>query len=69
VTIISFMGSVDFSAIASRELVPDLADIANGFVDAVAELKKAAEAKEATAEPKPKRVRKAVKAVSDRPAG
>jgi hypothetical protein len=44
VTIISFMGSVDFSAIASRELVPDVASIASGFIDAVAELKKAAEA-------------------------
>ena len=65
VTIISFMGSVDFSAIASRELVPDLAAIANGFVDAVAELKKAAEAKgaeaaaAATAKPAVKRARKA----------
>jgi WS/DGAT/MGAT family acyltransferase len=44
VTIISFMGSVDFSAIACRELVPDVASIASGFIDAVAELKKAAEA-------------------------
>ena len=47
VTVISFMGSIDFSAIACRELVPDVADIANGFVEAVAELKKLAEAKSA----------------------
>jgi hypothetical protein len=33
------MGNVDFGAIACREAVPDLWDIADGFVAAVAELR------------------------------
>ena len=36
------MGNVDFGAIACRELVPDLSDMATGFADAVDTLKKAA---------------------------
>ena len=44
-TVLSNMGNVDFGAIACREMVPDLWDIATGFADAVAELKKAAEQK------------------------
>ena len=42
-TVLSNMGNVDFGAIACREMVPDLWDIATGFGDAVAVLKKAAE--------------------------
>lgn len=42
-TVLSNMGNVDFGAIACREMVPDLWDIATGFGDAVALLKKAAE--------------------------
>jgi len=41
-TVLSNMGSVDFGAIACRELVPDLWDIATGFTDAVTEYHKAA---------------------------
>jgi WS/DGAT/MGAT family acyltransferase len=46
-TVLSNMGSVDFGAIACRELVPDLWDIATGFTEAVEELRKLAEEKEA----------------------
>jgi diacylglycerol O-acyltransferase / wax synthase len=44
-TVLSNMGNVDFGAIACREMVPDLWDIASGFGEAVALLKKAAEQK------------------------
>lgn len=43
ITVLSNMGNVDFGAIACRESVPDLWDLATGFADAVALLKKAAE--------------------------
>ena len=42
-TVLSNMGNVDFGAIACRETVPDLWDIADGFADAVGRLKKAAD--------------------------
>jgi diacylglycerol O-acyltransferase / wax synthase len=42
-TVLSNMGNVDFGAIACREMVPDLWDIATGFEQAVALLTKAAE--------------------------
>jgi diacylglycerol O-acyltransferase len=42
ITVLSNMGNVDFGAIACRELVPDLADMATGFADAVSMLKKIA---------------------------
>jgi diacylglycerol O-acyltransferase len=42
-TVLSNMGNVDFGAIACREMVPDLWDIATGFADAVTLLTKAAE--------------------------
>jgi WS/DGAT/MGAT family acyltransferase len=47
-TVLSNMGSVDFGAIACREMVPDLWDIASGFTDAVEELRKLAEEREGT---------------------
>jgi diacylglycerol O-acyltransferase len=43
ITVLSNMGNVDFGAIACRELVPDLDDLATGFADAVHALKVAAE--------------------------
>jgi diacylglycerol O-acyltransferase / wax synthase len=43
ITVLSNMGNVDFGAIACRELVPDLDDLATGFADAVDALKVAAE--------------------------
>jgi diacylglycerol O-acyltransferase / wax synthase len=45
-TVLSNMGSVDFGAIACREMVPDLWDIATGFTESVDELRKLAEQKE-----------------------
>jgi diacylglycerol O-acyltransferase len=42
-TVLSNMGSVDFGALACKELVPDIWDLADGFTEAVDELKKAAE--------------------------
>ncbi|HEX6476519.1 MAG TPA: wax ester/triacylglycerol synthase family O-acyltransferase [Acidimicrobiales bacterium] len=42
-TVLSNMGSVDFGAIACREMVPDLWDIATGFTESVEELRKLAE--------------------------
>jgi WS/DGAT/MGAT family acyltransferase len=47
VTVLSNMGHVDFGVIACRELVPDVWDIADGFGEAVLELRKLAD--EATA--------------------
>jgi WS/DGAT/MGAT family acyltransferase len=41
-TVLSNMGSVDFGAIACREMVPDLWDIATGFTESVEELRKLA---------------------------
>lgn len=42
-TVLSNMGHVDFGVIACRELVPDVWDIADGFGEAVLELKKRAD--------------------------
>ena len=42
-TVLSNMGNVDFGVIACRELVPDVWDIADGFGEAVHELKVAAD--------------------------
>ena len=62
-TVLSNMGHVDFGVIACRELVPDVWDIADGFGEAVLELKKLAEeaagvAAEAAAAPATKAVAK-----------
>ncbi len=46
-TVLSNMGSVDFGAIACREMVPDLWDIATGFTESIEELRKLAEEREA----------------------
>ncbi len=46
-TVLSNMGSVDFGAIACREMVPDLRDIATGFTESVEELRKLAEERQA----------------------
>ncbi|HEX9549077.1 MAG TPA: WS/DGAT domain-containing protein [Acidimicrobiales bacterium] len=43
ITVLSNMGNVDFGAMACRELVPDLDDLAPGFADAVLSLKLAAD--------------------------
>jgi WS/DGAT/MGAT family acyltransferase len=43
ITVLSNMGHVDFGVIACRELVPDVWGIADGFGEAVAELKVAAD--------------------------
>ncbi len=52
-TVLSNMGHVDFGVIACRELVPDVWSIADGFAEAVLDLKKRAdeEAGRATAKP------------------
>ena len=42
ITVLSYMDSVDVGLIACRELMPDLRDLANDFVDSMDELKKAA---------------------------
>jgi WS/DGAT/MGAT family acyltransferase len=42
ITVLSNTGNVDFGVIACRELVPDVWDIADGFGEAVAELRAAA---------------------------
>ncbi len=44
ITVLSYMDNVDFGAIACRDLVPRIHDLAAGFADAVAELRKAADA-------------------------
>lgn len=41
-TVLSNMGNVDFGAIACREMVPDLWDIADSFAEAVTDLRKRA---------------------------
>jgi WS/DGAT/MGAT family acyltransferase len=46
-TVLSNMGNVDFGAIACREMVPELWDIADGFAEAVTELRKRAAEHEA----------------------
>jgi diacylglycerol O-acyltransferase len=46
-TILSNMGNVDFGVVACTELVPDVWDIADGFGDAVRELKALADAEPA----------------------
>jgi diacylglycerol O-acyltransferase len=60
-TVLSNMGNVDFGAIACREQVPDIWDIADGFAEAVAQLRKEAEEHEAgtspAVPPKPKAAR------------
>jgi WS/DGAT/MGAT family acyltransferase len=43
ITVLSNMGNVDFGAMACRELVPELDDLATGFADAVLSLKLAAD--------------------------
>jgi WS/DGAT/MGAT family acyltransferase len=43
ITVLSNMGNVDIGAIACREAVPDLWDIADGFVAAVSELRQLAD--------------------------
>ena len=43
ITVLSNMGHVDFGVIACRELVPDVWDIADGFAEAVLQLKKRAD--------------------------
>ena len=48
-TVLSNMGNVDFGAIACKEMVPDLWDIAAGFAEGVDQLRKAAEAAAAPA--------------------
>jgi WS/DGAT/MGAT family acyltransferase len=40
ITVLSNMGNVDFGVIACRELVPDVWDIADGFAEAVRQLRK-----------------------------
>lgn len=50
-TILSNMGHVDFGVVACKELVPDVWDIADGFGDAVLELKKLADEAGAAAAP------------------
>jgi hypothetical protein len=42
ITVLSYMDSVDLGLIACRELMPDLWDLANDFVDSMDELKKVA---------------------------
>ena len=54
ITVLSNMGHVDFGVIACRELVPDVWDIADGFGDAVLELRKLADAVRACARSLPK---------------
>ena len=41
ITVMSYMGSLDFGLVACRETVPDVAGIAHGLSDALEELKKA----------------------------
>jgi WS/DGAT/MGAT family acyltransferase len=53
ITILSNMGNVDFGVIACRELVPDVWDIADGFGEAVLELRKLADEKLAADAPPP----------------
>jgi hypothetical protein len=43
ITVLSNMGNVDFGAIACREAVPDLWDVADGFAGAISELRKLAD--------------------------
>jgi WS/DGAT/MGAT family acyltransferase len=51
ITVLSNMGNVDFGALACREMVPDLWDIADGFAEAVSTLRKLAEERSAQATP------------------
>jgi WS/DGAT/MGAT family acyltransferase len=44
ITVLSYLDNVDFGAIACRDLVPRIFDLAAGFADAVAELRQAADA-------------------------
>lgn len=43
ITVLSYLDNVDFGAIACRDLVPHIFDLAVGFSDAVAEMRKAAD--------------------------
>jgi hypothetical protein len=43
ITVLSKMSNVDFGAIACRALVPDVWSIADGFADAISELRKLAD--------------------------
>lgn len=71
-TVLSNMGNVDFGAMACKEMVPDLWDIAAGFADAVTELRKRADELQGTStrggngattrKPRAKRATKAKKA-------
>ena len=47
-TVMSYMGSLDFGLVACREVVPDLWDLTDGLSAALEELKKAADAVAAT---------------------
>jgi len=47
ITVLSYQASIDVGLIACRELMPDLDDLAAAFVEAMAELKAAADAAEA----------------------
>jgi WS/DGAT/MGAT family acyltransferase len=44
ITVLSYLDNVDFGAIACRDLVPRIFDLAAGFADAVVDLRKAADA-------------------------
>lgn len=66
ITVLSNMGHVDFGVIACRELVPDVWDIADGFGEAVLELRKRAD--EVAAPPAPRK-RTAKKAGAKRAGG
>jgi WS/DGAT/MGAT family acyltransferase len=54
ITVLSNMGHVDFGVIACRELVPDVWDIADGFGDAVLDLRKRADAVQPALRNRPK---------------
>ena len=47
-TVMSYMGSLDFGLVVCREVVPDVVDLADGLSAALEELKKAADAVAAT---------------------
>ena len=51
ITVLSYMDSVDVGLIACRELMPDLWDLANDFVDSMDELEKAAAAQSGETRP------------------
>jgi len=61
ITVLSNMGNVDFGVIACRELVPNVWDIADGFGDAVHDLKLAADKTSAGRGAAPRRSRSGAK--------